>query len=430
MSVNGLIVSRVDRGGIADELGIASGDRICAVNGRPVRDILDYRFLTADDTLELLVESSNGAFLYEIEKDYDESLGIGFQSPFPNLKKCRNRCIFCFVDQMPPGLRRSLYIKDDDYRLSFWDGNFITLTNLEEADFARIVEQRLSPLYVSVHTTNPELRRKMMGNPRAGEILRQMGFLARHGIELHTQIVLCPGVNDGRELERTIGDLGALAPSVRSVAVVPVGRTRYREKLFSLSAFTPEQANEVISSVHRWQDRFLTMFDTPLVYAGDEFYIKAGITVPAAERYGGFPQLENGVGLVRLFLDEWKDVRRALCQAPPKVTVVTGEMGASILGTVIEQLNRDTGSKIVLLPVPNRFFGPDVTAAGLLTGADIREALRGLNFGDLVVIPAVALKNGTTFLDDVTLEDLRQDLGVSIVAAGGPRELIEIIEKQ
>lgn len=430
MSVNGLIVSRVDPGGIAAELGIASGDRICAVNGRPVRDILDYRFLTADDSVEVLVESRNGAFLYEIEKDYDEPLGIDFKSPFPNLKKCRNRCIFCFVDQMPPGLRRSLYIKDDDYRLSFWDGNFITLTNLEEADFERIVEERLSPLYVSVHTTNPELRRKMMGNRRAGEILRQMSFLARHGIELHAQIVLCPGVNDGRELERTIGDLGALAPSVRSVAVVPVGCTRYREKLFPLSACTPEQANEVISAVHRWQDRFLRMFDIPLVYAGDEFYIRAGIAVPPAERYGEFPQLENGVGLVRLFLDEWEEVRRAPCHAPPKVTVVTGEMGACVLGPLIEQLNRDTGSRIVLLPVANRFFGPDVTAAGLLTGADIRDALRGLDFGDLVVIPAVALRNGTTFLDDVTLEELRQDLGVSIVAAGGPRELIEIIEKQ
>lgn len=431
MSFNGLTVSQVVPGGIADQLGIAGGDRVCAVNGNPVHDVLDYRFLTADDFVELVVESSDGTFIYEIEKDYDEPLGIDFESPFPRLRKCRNRCIFCFVDQMPPGLRRSLYIKDDDYRLSFWDGNFITLTNLGKAELERIVAQRLSPLYVSVHTTNPELRRKMMGNPRAGEILKQIEFLARHQIELHTQIVLCPGVNDGAELERTIGDLGALAPSVRSIAVVPVGRTRYREKLFPLDGFTPEHAAAVLCAVHRWQNRFLKASGTPLVYAGDEFYINAGIPVPPAERYAGFPQLENGIGLVRLFLDEWETIRPNLTDMPHRrVTVVTGEMGAYVLAPVIAHLNQSAGVEITLARVQNRFFGPDVTAAGLLTGADIRNALQGLDLGDLVVIPAVALKDHTTFLDDVTLDDLRRDLNANIVAAAGAREFIDLMRNK
>lgn len=427
MSVKGLVVSRVTPDGIADQLGIAPGDRVHAVNGDPVRDVLDYRFLIADESVELLVESSKGAFLYEIEKDCDEPLGIDFASPFPGLMKCRNRCLFCFVDQMPPGLRRSLYIKDDDYRLSFWDGNFITLTNIGKAELDRIVTRRLSPLYVSVHTTNPALRRKMMGNRRAGDILEQMRFLTRHGIELHTQIVLCPGLNDGRELRRTLDDLGALAPAVRSIAVVPVGRTRYRDNLYSLEAFTEDGAAAVISAIHRRQDRFLGTYGTPLVYAGDEFYIKAGLAVPPAERYGGFPQLENGVGLVRRFLDEWETERPRISGLPRRrVTVVTGEMGAAVLIPLLDRLGRDTGAGINPVPVRNRFFGPDVTAAGLLTGMDIRDALRGRDLGDLVVVPAVALKDRAVFLDDLTPADLQRDLDVAVAVAAGPRELIEI----
>lgn len=429
MAASGLIVSRVMPGGIADQLGIAPGDCIRAVNDRPVQDVLDYRFHLADQAVELLVESGEGTFLYEIEKDFDQPLGLDFESPFPGLKKCGNRCLFCFVDQMPPGMRRSLYIRDDDYRLSFWDGNFITLTNLGPAEMERIVTQRLSPLYVSVHTTNPALRREMMGNRRAGEILKQMRFLTRHGIELHTQIVLCPGLNDGPELERTLDDLGQMAPVVRSVAVVPVGRTRFRDGLHPLGGFTAAGAAAVIDIIHNRQDRFLAAGGTPLVYAGDEFYIRAGRTVPPASRYDGFPQLENGVGLTRVFLDEWETVRREWSRLPAhRATVVTGDMGAVILAPLLEQLNRETGSRAGLVRVRNQFFGADVTAAGLLTGGDILATLRQRGPGDLVVVPAAALKDRTLFLDNVSLGGLGRDLGVLVTAAAGPRELIAAIE--
>ncbi|MDA8096210.1 MAG: DUF512 domain-containing protein [Clostridia bacterium] len=429
MHDNGLKISRVVPGGIADQLGITSGDVVTRINDIPVRDILDYRFLATGEYLELHMTTGDGQYVFEIEKEYDERLGIEFETPFPGLRKCGNRCLFCFVDQMPPGMRPSLYIKDDDYRLSFWDGNFITLTNLRDAERKRIVAQRLSPLFISVHTTNPALRRRMMGNQMAGEILEQLEFLADNAIEFHTQIVLCPGLNDGDELERTLTDLGGLLPSVLSIAVVPVGRTRYRDQLYPLRAFTPEEASGVIRRVEKWQERFTRVTGVPLVYAGDEFYIQAGIEVPPADLYAGFPQLENGVGLVRMFLDEWDQIRQTLPGAckPLKVTVITGRIASGVLTRVTGILDQLPGLDVTLVPVENRFFGKDVTAAGLLTGTDILAALEDRNPGDLVVVPAATLKDNTVFLDDLSLEELGQRLGVKVAAAAGPRKLLQTI---
>ncbi|MDQ7788444.1 MAG: DUF512 domain-containing protein [Clostridia bacterium] len=429
MRDKGLKISRVVPGGIADQLGIVSGDVVTGMNDTPVQDILDYRFLSTGEYLELYVATADGPYVFEIEKEYDEDLGIEFETPFPGLKKCGNRCLFCFVDQMPPGMRPSLYVKDDDYRLSFWDGNFITLTNLRDNDLKRLVSQRLSPLFISVHTTNPGLRRRMMGNRRAGEILEQLQFLAANGIEFHLQIVLCPGLNDGAELERTLSDLSGLLPSVLSIAVVPVGRTRYREQLYPLRAFTAEESTRVVRQLEKWQEGFVETTGSPLVYAGDEFYIQAGIQVPPAESYAGFPQLENGVGLVRLFLDEWDQVRPDLPTdgVHRKVTVITGGIASSVLRRVTDDLDRLPGLNVTLVAVENSFFGDGVTAAGLLTGGDILDALEDQDPGDLVVVPKAALKDGAVFLDDLSLGDLAEQLGVRIRAAAGPRELVQAI---
>ncbi|MBV1734332.1 MAG: DUF512 domain-containing protein, partial [Candidatus Desulforudis sp.] len=330
---------------------------------------------------------------------------------------------------MKPGMRPSLYVKDDDYRLSFCEGNFITLTNIRYNDIKSLVSQRLSPLFISVHTTNPGLRRRMMGNRRAGEILEQLQFLAANGIEFHLQIVLCPGLNDGAELERTLSDLSGLLPSVLSIAVVPVGRTRYREQLYPLRAFTAEESTRVVRQLEKWQEGFVETTGSPLVYAGDEFYIQAGIQVPPAESYAGFPQLENGVGLVRLFLDEWDQVRPDLPTdgVHRKVTVITGGIASSVLRRVTDDLDRLPGLNVTLVAVENSFFGDGVTAAGLLTGGDILDALEDQDPGDLVVVPKAALKDGAVFLDDLSLGDLAEQLGVRIRAAAGPRELVQAI---
>ncbi|MDD4335658.1 MAG: DUF512 domain-containing protein, partial [Desulfotomaculaceae bacterium] len=307
MKRRGLKIYMVEPGSIAEELGVAVGDRVTAINGAPVLDLIDFRFLAADELLFIDLKKADGEeWVLEVEKDFDQDLGINFGAGgFGPVIKCINKCVFCFVDQMPPGMRRTLYVKDDDYRLSFWNGNFITLTNLSENKLKRIARQRLGPLYISVHTTNPVLREKMLGSSRAGSIMEQLRFLAEAGIEMHTQVVLCPGLNDAAELERTAGDLISLWPAVKSLAVVPVGLTRFREDLYSLAAFTPEKARALLRWIHTRQKELITGYKHPFIFASDEFYLLAEEPVPAAERYDGFPQLENGVGLTRLFLNEW-----------------------------------------------------------------------------------------------------------------------------
>ncbi|ADL12570.1 DUF512 domain-containing protein [Acetohalobium arabaticum] len=395
---------------IADELDIESGDKLLRINDQQIRDYIDYRFLSTDLYLELLIRKKNGEeWLYEIEKDYDEDLGLEFSSIiYDGLKKCNNNCIFCFVDQSPAGLRETLNLKDDDYRFSFLQGSYITLTNLAEEEINRIKRLHLSPLYVSVHTTDPELRVRMMHNKKAGDILPKLRELVEAGIEFHTQIVLCPEINDGQELDRTIENLIELTPAVRSLAIVPVGLTEYRSGLYSLRSFTAQEAEEVIEQVAKWQEK-LAQRGENFIYLADEFYLLADRELPAVEDYNGFVQLENGVGMIRLF---WQQFEEAADQLPASLneeadfTLITGELGAEALRPVIDRLNEIEKLSLNLLIVENKFFGSQVTVTGLLAGEDIIKAIEEAEVADKIVLPAVLLNDDDLFIDDLKLSDL------------------------
>lgn len=428
----GLTIEKVFPGGIAHQLGVAPGDRIVRINGQPVRDIIDYRFLCCSQKLNiLLAKPGDENWLLDIEKDFEDDLGLAFgPNELGRVRRCRNKCVFCFLDQMPPGMRKTLYFNDDDYRLSFTRGNFITLTNVRRPDLERIAAQRLSPLYISVHATNPVLRAKMMGNPRAQKIIAQLNYLARAGITMHAQAVLCPGINDGPELARTIGDLFGLWPAARSLAVVPVGLTRYRDNLYPLRTYNKEEAQKVITLVEKWQRACRKKCGYPFVFASDEFYLLAGEPVPSAREYADFPQVENGVGLVRRFFDEWVRVAKKLPSGllyPRKVTIATGKLGAQVLEPILSGLNRVENLEVQLIGVTNRFFGEKVTVAGLLTAADLLSALAGKDLGELLIIPAVMLREeDDLFLDDVLLGEFARRLGAPVAKAKGPAELCRL----
>ncbi|MDI6631293.1 MAG: DUF512 domain-containing protein [Bacillota bacterium] len=423
-------IESVEQGSAAAAVGLQPGDLLTAIGGTPVRDVIDYYFLLGTAEPVLTVRRGEQEFDVSVKDEGGPGLGVSFAEPFDRIHRCTNRCLFCFVDQQPPGLRQSLNFKDDDYRLSFWEGNFITLTNCTVKDLHRIVSQRLSPLYVSVHTTNLELRARIMGNPRAAKIGEQLRTLAAGGITMHTQVVLCPGLNDGEELTRTVNDLAGLYPAVRSVAIVPVGLTRHRQGLYPLRPVSPAGAARVLEQVAGWQRQYRQGCGSRIIFAADEFYLRAGKAVPPAKEYEGFPQLENGVGLVRRFLDAWKQVEKRLpSRIPPRRAVlVTGALARAVLGPVVARLNLVEGMQVTLLPVANRFFGTTVTVAGLLTGRDIRAALKkslkGLPQPDLVVVPATALKDRHVFLDDTTCSDLAAAVGCPVIPAAEPRELV------
>ncbi len=421
-------ISAVADGSIAAELGLLPGDALLAVNGKPVSDIIDLSFALADEYVELLVARQSGEEeLFAVEKEYDQDLGLEFESAvFDRVRPCANKCVFCFVDQMPPGMRESLYVKDDDYRLSFLYGNFITLTNLAPRDLARIRRLHLSPLYVSVHATDGEIRAALLGNPRAKDILGRLRDLTASGIELHTQVVLCPGLNDGPVLERTIADLYALAPGVLSLAIVPVGLTRHREKCRPLRGFTPGEAENVIAAVAAWQRRCQAETGASFVYLADEFYLACGQPIPEYDEYDGFPQLENGVGIVRSFLAEWAEtaVPAEGYRTPRHIDVVCGVSAAAVLAPLIAGLSVPNLT-VRLVPVVNAFFGPAVTVTGLLTGGDIIAALRsGGPPPDGVIIPGVALRKGENiFLDGLAPEDLSRALDRPVRVARFAAEL-------
>lgn len=433
MKEQGLQVVMVEPDSIAAELELEPGDRVVAINGEPVRDIIDYRFLESDEAITVKVRKPGGEeWSVEVEKDFDESMGLFFgENACGRTVRCANKCVFCFVEQMPPGLRESLYVRDDDYRLSFLSGNFITLTNLSDSDFKRIARQRLSPLYISVHATNPPLREQLMGNRRAGQILAQMRYLAGAGIELHTQAVLCPGLNDGNELARTYGDLVGLWPAVCSLAVVPVGLTRHRDGCCPLQTFTRTGAAAVLGFVHKMQEECLARIGYPFIFAADEFYFLAGQDVPPAERYADFPQTENGVGLTRLFLDEWRAVEEGLPPSAPreiKATVVTGVLAAPVLGRVVERLNAVAGLDLELLVIKNRFFGEQVTVAGLVTGGDITAQAVASDRRDLIIVPSVMLKKDeAVFLDGASLSGMSAGLRADLAVVDGTREMVELL---
>jgi putative radical SAM enzyme (TIGR03279 family) len=426
----GKLIGHVAEESIAGELGLHPGDRILCVNGEEPGDILDWRLAESAEELLLVVRHRDGSLAeYDIEKDYHEPLGLQFDPPtLDPVRSCRNRCLFCFVDQMPAGMRSSLYLKDDDYRLSFCTGSFITLTNLTPDDLDRICRLHLSPLYVSVHATESGLRSRMLGNRRAGEIMQVLSRLVQAGIRLHAQVVLCPGLNGGAALERTIDDLYSLYPAVQSLAVVPVGLTAHRAGLYPLEPCRKADAEAALALVNAAAERALGERGTRFVFAADELYLLAGHSVPGDEVYESYPQLENGVGLVRLLLNEWEAwqdrLPRAL-QAARSATVVTGLAAAGYMHGIVARLNEIHGLSVRLAPVPNRFFGGHVSVAGLLTAADLLAAFAGRKPQGTLFLPGVMLKDRSDlFLDGYTLPALSADLGAPVRVANCLDELL------
>ncbi|EGO64912.1 DUF512 domain-containing protein [Acetonema longum] len=427
-------IAAVKPNGIADRLGIKPGDRLVTVNGRTVKDLIDLSFALAEERLELVIEKGRGIQKrLRLHKKYDADLGLEFESAvFDQVKRCANRCLFCFVDQMPAGMRDSLYVKDDDYRLSFLYGNFVTLTNLSEADLLRIKQLHLSPLYVSVHCTKGDLRAEMMGNPRAANIMDQIRELIDSGIELHIQVVLCPDFNDGSVLTKTFEDLYRLNRSIRSVAIVPVGLTRHRQSCPPLSSFTPDSAREVIRQVAPWQQKCRQQLGHSFIYLADEFYRMADTPLPVREEYDGFPQLENGVGLIRTFLDEWyqcaAEISLPAYDQPFYLDIVSGMSFAPILQSILNGLG-EKNLHIRVIPVLNRYFGSQITVSGLLTGNDIIDAVRempGPRNG--IIFPGTALRKGeSVFLDNMKVEQISDALGVVARGAYGGQDLRRVL---
>jgi putative radical SAM enzyme (TIGR03279 family) len=398
--------------------GLASGDRIVAVNGHRLRDAIDFQFHTGDERLELIVERHGVSAPRRLHRRAG-GLGLELAPPRPgDIATCANKCVFCFIHQLPKGMRRSLYVKDDDFRLSFLHGNYITLSDLDEASFERIIGQRLSPLYISVHATDPELRHALLGRPRhSAEILPRLERLAKAGIRMHAQIVLCPDLNDGQHLARTIHELAPLYPQVATTAIVPVGLTRHRERLPALRSLTPDEARSLVATADGWQRRWLGELGSRFLFLADEIYLLAGLPLPNAAAYEGFPIAEDGIGLVRRFEDGFtRSVGRRKRRARGGgLTVVTGELFAPRLGALLAQGGYDP-STIRVAAVPNDFFGPAIGVAGLLTGRDIQRHLaRQSELGRAVLVPAVAVRDGDgIFLDDLTPADLARDLGVPV----------------
>lgn len=432
-SPDGVVVSQVRRGSPAADAGLASGDQIVAINGAPLRDAIDFYFHSAEDRLRLMFRREETLHTVTLSRRAGEKLGLELAPPRPGeISTCANKCVFCFIHQLPRGMRKSLYVKDDDYRLSFLHGNYITLTDLDEDALARIEVQRLSPLYVSVHATDPELRHRLLGEPRVKrEILPLMERLAKAGITMHAQIVLCPEWNDGPHLERSVRELAVLHPGVATVAVVPVGLTRHRGRLPRLRSVTPDEARGLARTLEAWQAEFKARLGSQFVFAADELYLLGGVEIPPARHYEGFPLLEDGVGLVRRFTDGWERALRRLSRgdaAAPgrrRVSVVTGELFAPRLAALIRQLPAHLRPAEVV-PVANDFFGRAITVAGLLTGQDILAQLTARPLGDLVLVPAVALKDGEgVFLDDLSPADLAAHLGVPLkIVEATPRALL------
>lgn len=416
-------IRRVKPGSIAEEMGVESGDELLSINNKPVTDILDYMYLTSLEYLEVVIRKRDGQeWLLEIEKDPDEELGIEFQKPIMDReRRCANNCIFCFVDQLPPNTRPTMRIKDDDWRLSFLMGNYVTLTNISEKDINRIIERRFSPLYISVHTTNPDLRKKMMRNDRADNILEIIEKFSKAGICMHCQIVLCRGWNDGAELDKTIADLWKFRDAVLSVAVVPVGLTGYRKGLEEIIPFDRETAGEVIGQVEKWQQKFKAEQNKRFVFAADEFYILAQKEIPSYESYEDFCQIENGVGLVAKLKKEFEDALIELdtsknMTSANSLSIATGESAYGIIKDMANVMVERTGKRIHVYPIKNNFFGGYVTVAGLVTGGDIIKQLKGKELGDKLLIPDVMLRDGkNVFLDDISIDDVERELEVPVI---------------
>jgi len=412
------VVAAVSPRTAAARAGLRPGDRIVAINGAPLRDVIDFHFHAGEELLRLSLERDGRARIARLTR-HRPGLGLTLEAPRPaEIATCANKCVFCFIHQLPKGMRKSLYVKDDDFRLSFLHGNYITLTDLDESELERIETQRLSPLYVSVHATDSDLRHALLGQPKARhELLPVMERLAKAGIAMHAQIVLCPGWNDGVHLARTVHELARLHPAVPTTAVVPVGLTRHRERLPALRPVTVEEAGLLVRTIEGWQDEFRASLGTRFVWAADELYLQSGIALPPARAYEGFAVAEDGIGLVRRFEDGFARAlahRPARLERPRRVTVVTGEMFAPRMRALLDRLTVE-GLSVSLVPVANEFFGRGIGVVGLLTGRDIQLQLAGRELGDVVLVPAVALRDGAgVFLDDLTPADLSATLGTPV----------------
>lgn len=413
-------IKSVEEGSIAQELEIESGDYLLAVNDTELKDIFDYHFICNDEFITVLIEKPNGEqWELEIEKEYNEDIGIDFeQGLMDNYRSCTNKCMFCFIDQMPPGMRETLYFKDDDARLSFLQGNYITLTNMKDQDLDRIIKYRLSPINISIHTVNPELRVKMLHNRFAGEALKKLQKLYDNRIEMNSQIVLCKGLNDGPELERSIEYLSNMLPYMESLSVVPVGLTKYRENLAPLKKFNKEDAIEVLNTIHKWQDKLLKEHGTRFVFASDEWYLTAEMPIPDEAYYEGYNQIENGVGMIRSLEDEVDEYLATLTgdDRSKKVSLATAVLAAPIIKQQTEKvMEKYPNVDCNVYTIFNDYFGRDITVAGLLTGQDIINQLKDKDLGDYLILPDVLLRSGEeVLLDDLTVTDLEKTLQIEI----------------
>ncbi len=417
------LISKVVEDSLAWKMGIEEGDILLKVNHEEIEDIIEYMFLISEEFLELEIRKKNGSIkVISINKEYDEDLGLEFQNPIiDKTKSCKNNCIFCFVDQLPPNMRKTLYFKDDDSRLSFLQGNFVTLTNMTDEDIDKIIRFRISPINVSIHTTDPTLRVKMLKNKKSGNVYERLKKLANAGIEINGQIVLCPNVNDNKNLDKTIKDLANLYPNISSLAIVPVGITKFRDGLYPLESFNKDQSKIVVKQVKEWQKKLLKDLGTRFAFLSDEFYVLSDEDMPDYEDYEGFPQLENGVGLIREFEHNFtntlKDISEKKCINSKTISIVTGKSAEKFIKEVCRQIQRKFNCiNFNVYSLENIFFGKTITVSGLLTGSDIINGLKDKELGDVVLIPDSMLKKEEDiFLDDFSVEDVSQILNVPLV---------------
>ena len=417
-------ISGIEENSIAIKKKISAGDELIKINGNEINDVLDYRFYINEKKLVLSLKTAQGKFrAVTVHKDEFDDLGLEFETYLMDKQQhCKNKCIFCFIDQLPEGLRESLYFKDDDSRLSFLFGNYITLTNMNDADIDRIIKMHISPVNISVQTMNPELRVKMMLNPKAGESLKYIKRLADAGIAINTQLVLCPGINDGKELEFSLKELFKLYPSVQSIAAVPVGLSDHRKGLYPLEPYTPETAGAVIDMIDRLNSEFEKEHGEIIAYAADEFYLKAGRDMPAPDYYNGYPQLENGVGMWALLEEEFDEALAeiSVTELKRKATVVTGVAAFPLIKKLAEKaMQKINGLEVNVIEAKNKLFGEMITVSGLLCGRDIIDAVSGADLGEELIIPPNCLRSeGDMLLDDMTVSELSETLKVKVTANG------------
>lgn len=434
-SIRPALITAVVPDSIAAEIGFEVGDRLVTINGERPRDLIDYQFLCADEVLELeVLDKAGKTHQVEIEKDYDEDLGLEFETAlFDGLIQCNNRCPFCFIDQQPAGMRQTLYFKDDDYRLSFLYGSYLTLTNLSAKEWERIERLRLSPLYVSVHATNPAVRSRLLKNPRAGDILQQLRWFRDRRLQIHAQVVLCPGINDGEILTQTLLDLSQFypgeVPAVASVAVVPVGLTRFRPEADELVPVAPEKAQAVIAQVQELQAKFQQKFGSTFAWLADEWFLIAGQELPPESHYEEYPQIGNGVGSIRQFLKQFRTAAKRLPQKidPPRRLVwVVGNAVEKAFQPILQRLNQVEALTVNMVALSSHYWGQTLTVTGLLTGQDLLQALQGKDLGDGILLPSLMLKHhDTLFLDDMSVEALAEQLNTKIFPVQGVEGLIE-----